>query len=133
MKKIFITILLFVIAIIAIPKVTFGAPYIYFHISIADNCKPQPYTGNYCIQVWIYHNTDVVCTWTDCNLTASSSYVDYTGCDFVQEDEQHYRIVAKMWRQNNTGCTDTELTGWLYPGQLNNYYGTEQTLNFTLQ
>ena len=129
MKKVLLAIVLFTIAMVAIPRVTYAYPDIHFYISITDNCHPQPYTGYYCIQVWIYHNTDVVCSWQDCNYTSSSTQVNYYGCDFIQEDQRHYRIVAKLWRRDDSGCSDTQYTGLLFPGDLNN---NPQTLNFVL-
>ena len=73
MKKVLMAFAFFAIAMIKIPKVTI-MPHIYIFIfPIADKSSLNLIRELLYSEYGFISNTDVVCTWTDCTLTASST------------------------------------------------------------
>jgi hypothetical protein len=116
MKKVFLSLIFVVIAMLTFNTAAKATTTIRFYLSISDagNYCSMPYSGYYCIRVYVKLNGNTLCVHDQCNITNTSPTLITWVCDeALSEVECNYQIYYDICRfapPNTLTCCENQVT-----------------------
>jgi hypothetical protein len=102
MKKIFITLVFAVIAMLAFNNAATASVTINFTLKVDDRCAPTPYTGTYTITVYIIVNGTPICQNSQNGIQGGMTPNTITFlCDGDLFQSSHYEVRVDICRDTN--------------------------------
>lgn len=116
MKKLFIVIGFVVLAMLSSTMVSNATTTIQFYLSVSDggsNCV-MPYSGYYCVRVFIKLNGNSICVHDQCNITNTSpTFVSWTCDEALAQGECSYEIyydICRFTPPSTLTCCEYQVT-----------------------
>jgi len=116
MKKFLIAIGIVVIGVLSTTLVSNATTTFQFHLTVSDggaNCT-MPYSGYYCVRVFVKLDGNTICVHEQCNITNTSSTLITWICDEpLTQGECNYEIYYDICRfspPNSLTCCENQVT-----------------------